>query len=184
MTGRNEILQVLQLLRGKRASKFRQSMAVLLERYIDADMGLADDITDMALDAHMANLEARKEQQAAGSTQEVHRRIESRDTTKALAEAIKSAGAAGNFYGLMNGGVNRAVTGMPNLADGSTANAQLQFMQDQCAKAAELLGLHKKAKDVQTREYITGNKSVMSDDLAAQKRARLAVAASSRLITA
>ena len=78
----------------------------------------------------------------------------------------------------MNGGVNRAVTGMPtsmyravqvnlrpkeaarealtdsmlgmtgtinclvrdNLADGSSADAQLHFMQDQCAKAAKLLG--------------------------------------------
>ena len=57
-------------------------------------------------------------------------------------------------------------------------------MQDQCAKAAELLGLHKKAKDVQTREYITGNKRVMSDDLAAQKRARLTAVVPVGLITA
>ena len=145
----------------------------------------------------------------------MHKRIESRDTTKALGEAIKMAGALVKYYGLMHGGVNRAVTGMPtsdyravqvnlrpkeaareaftdsmlgmtgtvnclvrdNLADGSSADAQLQFMQDQCAKAAVLLGLHKKAKDVHAREYITGNKRVMSEDLAAQKRARLTAAA-------
>lgn len=82
----------------------------------------------------------------------------------------------------MSGTINCLVR--DNLADGSTADAQLEFMQDHCAKAAELLGLHKKAKDVQSREYITGNKRVMSEDLAAQKRARLAVPASSRLITA
>lgn len=57
-------------------------------------------------------------------------------------------------------------------------------MQYKCAKAAELLGLHKKARDVQTREYITGKKSVMSEDLAAQKRTRLAAAAPVGMITA
>ena len=57
-------------------------------------------------------------------------------------------------------------------------------MQDQCAKATELLGLHKKAKDVQTREYITGNKRVMSEDLAAQKRARLGTAPIDLLVAA
>ena len=72
----------------------------------------------------------------------------------------------------MTGTVNCLVR--DNLADGNTADDQLHFMQDQCAKAAELLGLHKKARDVQTRKYIIGNKRVMSEDLAAQKRARLA----------
>ena len=47
------------------------------------------------------------------STQEVHKRIESRDTTKGLGQAIKDAGAPVRYYGPMNGGVNRAVTGMP-----------------------------------------------------------------------
>lgn len=47
-----------------------------------------------------------------------------------------------------------------------------------------LLGLHKKARDVQTREYITGNKRVISEDLAAQKRARLTAAAPIKMITA
>ena len=222
VAGRNGMLRILQLLRGKKAATFRHNMAILLEKYLDADMGLADDITDRALDAHVADLEAKRAQPTDSGTQEVHKRIESRDTTKELAQAIKGAGAPVRYYGLMNGGVNRAVTGMPtaqyravqvnlrpkeaareaftdsmlgmtgtinclvrdNLADGSSADAQLQFMQDQCAKAAELLGLHKKARDVQTRKYITGNKRVMSQDLAAQKCARLAVAASSRLITA
>lgn len=60
VAGRNGVLQILQLLRGKKAAKFRQSMASLLEKYLDANMGLADDITDRALDAHMADLEAKK----------------------------------------------------------------------------------------------------------------------------
>ena len=33
-------------------------------------------------------------------------------------------------------------------------------MQDKCAQAAELLGLHKKARQVQPKEYIVGNKRV------------------------
>ena len=70
------------------------------------------------------------------------------------------------------------------LTNGSTADDWSLFMQDQCAKAAELLRLHKKARDVQTREYITGNKRVMSEDLAAQKRARLAAAPAIGLIAA
>ena len=70
------------------------------------------------------------------------------------------------------------------LTDGSTADDWLLFVQDLCAKAAELLRLHKKARDVQTREYITGNKRVMSEDLAAQKRARLAAAPAIGLIAA
>ena len=56
-------------------------MPDLLNKYRDAEMGLADDITDRALDAHMADLEAKNAQQATSSTQEVHKRIESRDTT-------------------------------------------------------------------------------------------------------
>ena len=54
------------------------------------------------------------------------------------------------------------------LADGSTADDPLQFMQGQCAKAAELLALHKKATNVQTRECITGNKRGMSENLGGQ----------------
>ena len=60
VAGRNGMLRIIQLLRGKKAATFRQSMADLLEKYLDADMGLADDITDRALDAHMADLEAKK----------------------------------------------------------------------------------------------------------------------------
>ena len=123
----------------------------------------------------------------------------------------KQIGAAPKYYGLFNGGVNTAVTGMPtkqyrevqinlrpkeaareaftdsmlgmtgtinalvrdNLSEGSSADEQLEFMQDKCAQAAELLGLHKKARQVQPREYIAGNKRVMSVDLAARKRLAL-----------
>ncbi len=60
-----------------------------------------------------------------------------------------------------------------NLTDGSSADEQLEFMQDRCAQAAELLGLHKKARQVQSREYIAGNKRVMSVDLTARKQQRL-----------
>ena len=209
VAGKNGILQILQLLRGKKAAKFRQSMATLLEQYLDADMGLADDITDRALQAHMANLKAAKESNAEDSGEIP--RLKSRDSTKELGRAIKQIGAAPKYYGLFHGGVNTAVTGMPtkqyrniqvhlkpkeaareaftdsmlgmtgtinalvrdNLTDGSSADEQLEFMQDKCAKAAELLGLHKKAKQVQPRGYIAGNKRVMSVDLAARKRLAL-----------
>ena len=38
--------QIIQLLRGKKASKSRESNAGLVEQYLDADMGLANDIID------------------------------------------------------------------------------------------------------------------------------------------
>ena len=60
-----------------------------------------------------------------------------------------------------------------NLAEGSSADEQLEFMQDKCAQAAELLGLHKKARQVQPRDYIAGNKRVMSIDLTASKQQKL-----------
>ena len=50
---------------------------------------------------------------------------------------------------------------------------QLDFMQGKCAQAAELLGLHAKAKQVQSRDYIAGNKRVMMLDLTARKQQRL-----------
>ena len=71
----------------------------------------------------------------------------------------------------MTGTINALVR--DNLADGSGADEQLQFMQDKCAQAAELLGLHKKARQVQPREYIAGNKRVMCIDLAAKKQKKL-----------
>ena len=209
VAGRRGILRIIQLLRGKNASKFRESIAVLVEKYLDADMGLADDITDRALQAHMADLKAAKDSKAEDS--EAIPRLKSRDSTKELGQAIKQIGAAPKYYGLFHGGVNTAVTGMPtkqyrniqvhlrpkeaareaftdsmlgmtgtinalvrdNLTDGSSADEQLEFMQDKCAQAAELLGLHKKAKQVQPRGYIAGNKRVMSVDLAARKRLAL-----------
>ncbi|KAL0040252.1 hypothetical protein WJX77_001521 [Trebouxia sp. C0004] len=61
VAGKNGILQILQLLKGKKAAKFKQNLATLLEKYLDADMGLADDITDRALQAHMADLQAAKD---------------------------------------------------------------------------------------------------------------------------
>jgi len=54
------MLRIIQLLKGKKAAHFRHHMATLLEKYLDADMGLADDITDRALQAHMADLKAAK----------------------------------------------------------------------------------------------------------------------------
>ena len=209
VAGRKGILQIIQLLRGKKASKFRESIAGLVEQYLDADMGLADDITDRALQAHMADLRAAKGSDAEDSGEIP--RLKSRDSTKELGSMIKQIGAAPKYYGLFHGGVNTAVTGMPNkkyrevqinlkpkeaareaftdsmlgmtgtinalvrdnLSDGSNADEQLEFMQDKCAQAAELLGLHKKAKQVQPRGYIAGNKRVMSIDLAARKRLAL-----------
>ena len=203
------MLRIIQLLKGKKAAQFRQNMATLLEKYMDADMGLADDITDRALQAHMADLKAAKGSNAEGSGEIP--RLKSRDSTKELGQAIKQIGAAPKYYGLFNGGVNTAVTGMPtrqyrevqinlrpkeaareaftdsmlgmtgtinalvrdNLADGGSADEQLEFTQDKCAQAAGLLGLHKRARQVQPREYIAGNKRVMAVDLTVRKRLML-----------
>ena len=86
-------------------------LANLLEKYLDADMGLADDITDRALQAHMADLRAAKESNAEDSGEIP--RLKSRDSTKELGSIIKQIGAAPKCYGLFNGGVNTAVTSMP-----------------------------------------------------------------------
>ncbi|DBA95083.1 TPA: hypothetical protein ACH3X1_002596 [Trebouxia sp. C0004] len=45
-------------------------------------------------------------------------------------------------------------------------------LKDKCAQAAELLGLHKKARQVQPKEYIAGNKKFTSLDLVARKQQR------------
>lgn len=84
-----------------------------MEKYLDADMGLADDITDRALQAHMADLKAAKGSDAEGSSGIP--RPQSRDSTKNLRQAVKQIGAAPKYSGLFNGGVNTAaaVTGMP-----------------------------------------------------------------------
>ena len=60
VTGQSGVLKIIQLLRGKRAAKYRENVAELMEKYIDADMGLADDITDRALARHMAEIDARE----------------------------------------------------------------------------------------------------------------------------
>ena len=98
---------------GQKGSKVPAYMASLLEKYLDADMGLADDITDRALQAHMAesDLKAAKGSNAEDGG-EIHR-LKSRDSTKELGQAIKQMGAAPKYYGLFNGGVNTVVTGMP-----------------------------------------------------------------------
>ena len=57
----------------------------------------------------------------------------------------------------MAGTVNALVR--DNLADGSSADEQLEFMQDRGFQA-ELLGLCKKARQVQPRDYIVSNKSI------------------------
>lgn len=210
---RKGIFQIIQLLRGKRAAKFREASAALIERYLDADMGLADDITDRALTAHMAELHAHKTpgNTSADGPTEPHKRIESRDTTKIMCQAVKEKGAHPRYYGLMNGGVNHAITGMmtkayrdvqvnlrpkeaareaftdsmlhmtgtinclvrDNLQEGQSMDQQLEFMGSKCSQAAELLGLHARAKQVQPRDYIVGNKRIMAEALAADKRMRL-----------
>ena len=164
---------------------------------------------ERALQAHMADLNAARELSAedAGDIP----RLKSRDSTKELGQVIKEIGAAPKYYGLFNGSVSTAVTGMPtkayrevqvnlkpreaareaftdsmlgmtgtinaqvrdNLAEGSSADEQLEFRHDKCTQAAELLGLHKKARQVQPREHIAGNKRLMSLDLGANRRLAL-----------
>ena len=117
VAGRNGMLRILQLLRGKRAAKFREQMAGLLERYLDADPALADDIVDRALDNHTAAREAREAADApqpappADGKGAQHVRLRSRDATKYLGATLKASGAK-NSYALFNGSVNTAVTGM------------------------------------------------------------------------
>ena len=80
-------------------------------------MGLADDITDRALDAHLADLRTKP---ATKQTQEAnvedHKRIKSRDGTKSLGDALKEAGAKREDDGKTHGGINQAIVGMPTTA--------------------------------------------------------------------
>ena len=119
VAGRNGVIHILQLLRGQKAAKFRERLAGLLERYLDADPALADDIVDRALDNHAAAREAAAAvasaaaapQPAAPAEAEQHVRLKSRDATKSLGAALKENGGGGS-YALFNGAVNTAVTGM------------------------------------------------------------------------
>lgn len=61
VASRGGILQIMQLLRGKKAAKYRERTAVFVEKYIDADMELADDITDRAWASRVAESEAEAE---------------------------------------------------------------------------------------------------------------------------
>jgi len=58
----------------------------------------------------MADLKAAKEPRPEDG--EIPR-LKSRDSTKELGQVIKQIGAAPKYYGLFNGGVNTAVTGLP-----------------------------------------------------------------------
>ncbi len=71
----------------------------------------------------------------------------------------------------MTGTINALVR--DNLTDGSSADEQLEFMQDKCAQAAELLGLHKKRP---------GRCSPESTSLAARKQQKLLQAEQPRAI--
>lgn len=106
VAGRSGVLRLLQMLRGKRAAKFRESTAALVEGYVDADMGLAEDIVDRALDARMHDIQ----REAGGSCCQsagalACKRLESRDATNPLCEALKERGASGKEYGFINGAV-------------------------------------------------------------------------------
>lgn len=115
VTGRRGILQIIALLRGKKAAKYRERTARLVEQYIDADMGLADDITDRAWEAAVRDASRGDGQQQAADEEpgELHKRIKSRDSTKALGAVLKERGADKACYGVINGGVNQAVAGIP-----------------------------------------------------------------------
>jgi hypothetical protein len=115
VAGRNGMIRIIQLLRSKRAAKFRESLAGLMEKYLDADMGLAEDIIDRAVDARLTDIERRerqKQEQQQPAVDAEHHRLKSRDSTKSLGAELKTQGAEKEDYRVMNGTVNRAVTGM------------------------------------------------------------------------
>ena len=86
VAGRSGVLRLLQMLRGKRAARCRESTAIMVEGYVDADMGHAENIVDWALDARMrtSRAEGLSDQNAAALA---CKRLESRGTTKSLCQA-------------------------------------------------------------------------------------------------
>ena len=72
----------------------------------------------------------------------------------------------------MTGTINCLVC--DNVKGCSSLDDQLTFMQDKCAEDAKLFGLHEIAKVKRPKEDIVGNKRVMVQALAADKRMQLA----------
>lgn len=74
------------------------------------------------------------------------------------AKEVAREGFTDSMLGI-TGTINALVHDTP--ADGSSADEQLEFMQDKRAQAAELLSLQV-ARQVEPREYIAGSKQLMS----------------------
>ena len=55
-------------------------------------------------------------------------------------------------------------------------------MEDKCTQAAELLGLHKKARQTRQREYITGNNRLVSLNLTVKQKQKLMQAEQPRVL--
>eukprot|EP00899_Mesostigma_viride_P027927 jgi/Mesvir1/8319/Mv12584-RA.1 len=126
VTDRAGIIKLIQLLPGKRAASFRDKLATLFERYLDADRSLADEIYARA-DARDAQLTDDK-------------RVKSCESTKAHMAAVKESGAPylasnpASVYAHINETQNVTVTGM---------------------HTRDIRELHKMKKSDATRDYFT-----------------------------
>eukprot|EP00899_Mesostigma_viride_P018842 jgi/Mesvir1/2695/Mv22874-RA.1 len=105
VTDRQGMAKIIMLLPGKIAARFRDKMAVLLERYLDADRSLAEDILRRA--------DARDGLTVASARE--HPRVQSSEAAKELNAAIKafadSHKGCGMPFPFVHDSNNLAVTG-------------------------------------------------------------------------
>lgn len=126
VTDRQGIIRIVQLLPGRRAASFRDMLATLFERYLDADRSLADEIYARA-DARDSRL---KDDQ----------RVKSCESTKSHMQAVKESGAPSlarnpaRVYAHINEVENYTATGM---------------------HTREIRELHQMKRGDSTRDYLT-----------------------------
>eukprot|EP00899_Mesostigma_viride_P014966 jgi/Mesvir1/23470/Mv22319-RA.1 len=109
------IIKIIQVLPGKKAAAFRQSVAVLLERYLDADPALIQELLDRYRDNTGEEFVPLPRQQVSEAP-----RIKSCESNKLDMRAIKESSAKpvpSRVYAIVNNAANKLVTGYEQTAD-------------------------------------------------------------------
>eukprot|EP00899_Mesostigma_viride_P005595 jgi/Mesvir1/15036/Mv14688-RA.1 len=115
VTDRQGIIKIIQVLPGKKAAAFRQSVAVLLERYLDADPALIQELLDRYRDNTGEEFVPLPRQQVSEAP-----RIKSCESNKLDMRAIKESSAKpvpSRVYAIVNNAANKLVTGYEQTAD-------------------------------------------------------------------
>eukprot|EP00899_Mesostigma_viride_P015649 jgi/Mesvir1/24085/Mv10807-RA.1 len=115
VASRQGIIQIIQLLPGRKAAAFRLNMAVLLERYLEVDPALIQDLLDRYEEKTGQAFVPLTRQQVAGAP-----RVKACELTKLDMRAIKESSlraVPARVYASVNNTGNRLVTGYEQTAD-------------------------------------------------------------------